>query len=279
MSSEVGFPFDGALAVPSGIGLLLAALVCLILAIVAVRRHRRKTDRHDQHHPASPGPEQIGSDTEMGDARIEPDEDPLGTFEFDPDDIKLDGIPAFTSLPTPNEQDNSIAPTDPSSETERAGIVSGLLFRLLGTKARLCQLERTERSKSQVLESTRQALEQLKDSINDPASEIREEIDEMHELITAEVSASHQSFESIQELKAIIETQYDLLKQPGASYSEVHLSAAHSYIESIESSLDRRLKIAEKREIEFALGKERIMVLKKQMRKVTDEQADSAQMQ
>jgi len=92
----------------------------------------------------------------------------------------------------------------------------------------------------------------------------------MHELISSELSTSHESTESVRQLKEIIETQYDLLNKPDAVYSAELLLAKQSYVETIDASLDRRLKNAERRETEFALGKERIMALKKQMLRLKD---------
>ena len=99
----------------------------------------------------------------------------------------------------------------------------------------------------------------------------------MRDLIAAELMASRQSFESALELKEIIEAQCDLLKHPDANHSAEFLSAKQSYVETVDASLARRLKIAERREREFALGKERIMALRNQMLKIMDAQPDAAQ--
>ena len=205
------------------------------------------------------------------------DEDRTRASMTEADDLWLDDIPAFASLPGPNERYERVETDDTSPETGAADDVSSLLFRLLGTKARICELERAERSKSWLLESTFEVLERLQGSLKDYSPELQKEIEEMRDLIAGEQLASRQSFESALELKEIIEAQCDLLKHPDSTHSADFLSAKQSYIETVDASLERRLKIAERRESEFALGKERIMALRNQMLKIKDAQSDAAQ--
>jgi hypothetical protein len=277
MSGEIGIPSDNSLAVLHYVGLLVAALLGLVLTMVAIRKRRGHAEQSDQNQSSARSSEQLETENEVPDVPDDDDEDLKRAFITDTDDLKLDDIPAFTSLLDPNERHEPVETDDTASKIGSAGDVSSLLFRLLGTKARISELERAEQSKSRVLESTYQALERLKGSLQDSSPELKEEIEEMHELIAEELTASRQSLESVLNLKEIIETQCDLLKQPDAIHSAEFLSAKQSHVETIDASLDRRLKSAERREIEIALGKERIMALRKQMLKVIDAQTDSAQ--
>jgi hypothetical protein len=278
MSWEIGIPFDESLAALQHVGLLVAAVLALALTIVAIRRRRGHAKQNDQHQSFPGGSEQLDTNNDASGVLDDYDEDLNRACMTDADDLKLDDIPAFTSMSFPNERSERVETADTSPETGTANDVSSVLFRLLATKVRICELERAERSKSCILESTCQVLERLKGSLKDSTPELQEEIEEMRELIAGELSASRQSFESALELKEIIETQCDLLKHPGAVDSAESLSTKQSYIQTIDASLERRLKIAERRESEFALGKERIMVLRKQMLKIIDAQPDTAQL-
>lgn len=254
--------------------LIAAALGAIVLLFAAIKRRAEPAPRRDE---IDTSPEAV--------ARPESDDEALDSLEDDDflkqlvsshaDDPDFDEIPSFTSLPETGEGSGRDAAAGTSSKDMNSGGVSSLLFRLLGTKARIVELERAEKNKSQVLSATREILESLKESLEGSSSDLHEEIDEMHELIVGELSASHQSIENVQQLKEIIDAQYDLLNKPGAVYSADLLLAKQSYVESIDASLDRRLRNAEKREIEFALGKERIMTLKKQMVRLKDSEADS----
>lgn len=255
------------------VGLVIAALAGLMLVTAAVRSRRKHTGDDSEPESAHEDSAQTESESPVPES-LDDDDFLKRAFSAHSQDPDTEEIPSFTSLPhaaEPGGRSEAAA----TSTTASAGDVSSLLFRLLGTKARILELERAERTKSQVLTSTCQALESLKESLDGSSSELRDEIDEMHELITGELSASHQSTESVQQLKEIIEAQYDLLNKPGAVYSAELLLAKQSYVESIDASLDRRLKNAERRETEFALGKERIMALKKQMVRLKDSEPDS----
>lgn len=297
MSWETVIPSGGSLSPLQLVGLGIAALggIALIAATIGRRRAETRADvarddearnddaRVDETHSM------LGDDapTVVDEPQLEELNDDnflKGAFSSHANDPKLHEIPAFTSLPSSNPSDREqIEPdradrdrtVDVPLQNASSGDVSSLLFRLLGTKARIVELERAERTKSRVLASTREALESLKGSLEGSSSELHEELDEMHELISGELSASHQSAESVQQLKQIIEAQYDLLNKPDAVYSAELLLAKQSYVESIDASLDRRLKNAERRETEFALGKERIMALKKQMLRLKDTEIDS----
>lgn len=279
MSWEIGIPSDDVIAALQQVGLLVAAVLALVLIIVVIRRRRGLADENTQHQSSPESSVQLDTDNDASGVLDDFDDDLKPACMTDADDIALDDIPAFTSLPVLNEKYERVEAVDASSETGTADDASGLLFRLLASKARICELERAERSKSSVLESTCQVLERLKGSLKDSSPELQEEIDEMRELIAGELSASRQSVESALELKEIVETQCDLLKHPRAARSAESLWAEQSYIETIDASLERRLKIAERRENEFALGKERIMALRKQMLKIMDAQPDTAQTQ
>ena len=268
------------------VGLIIAALAGLMLVAAAVMNRRKRATRDFEPESAHENGAQTDSGTES-ETDTETDTETLALESLDDDDYlkrafsahthdpDIDEIPSFTSLPHDTEGGGRSETAAARPTTASAGDVSSLLFRLLGTKARILELERAERTKTHVLTSTCQALESLKESLDGSSSELRDEIDEMHELITGELSASHQSSESVQQLKEIIEAQYDLLNKPGAVYSAELLLAKQSYVETIDASLDRRLKNAERRETEFALGKERIMALKKQMVRLKDSEPDS----
>ena len=267
-------PSFGSLSPLQLVGLVIAALGGIALIVATIGRRRMAPPRDGEPESthedvAAPNRE----DAELADG-LKDDDYLKRVFSSHTNEPELDEIPAFTSLPStePSEHKTSV---DTSPQSASAGDVSSLLFRLLGTKARILELERAEKTKTQVLASTREALESLKGTLEGSSSELHEELDEMHELISGELSASHQSSESVQQLKEIIQAQYDLLNKPGAVYSAELLLAKQSYVESIDASLDRRLKNAERREIEFALGKERIMALKKQMLRLRDAELDS----
>ena len=310
MSWETVIPAGSSLSPLQLVGLVGAVLGGIALVVAAFSRRRAETARDHQASPS--GDDEMRADRyeEMEPAHYEEmdptrrdamspnghDDAPAYDREPDLEGLKDDNylkrvfsshssgpqqhdIPAFTSLSgaAPSDRvavDRSQA-LDAASKRASAGDVSSLLFRLLGTKARILELERAEKTKSRVLASTREALESLKGSLEGSSSELHEELDEMHELISGELSASHQSADSVQQLKEIIEAQYELLNRPDAVFSAELLLAKQSYVESIDASLDRRLKNAERREIEFALGKDRIMALKKQMLKLRDAEVDT----
>lgn len=279
MSWEAVIPPGGSLSPLQLAGLFVAALIGIALIVAAIKRRRARIHararRVDQTEPSHEQP--ADSEREGGTLEGLSDDDFLKrAFSPGADEPNFDEIPSFTSLPPAGERSDTREDKDTELKNASTGDVSSLLFRLLGTKARILELERAERTKSQVLTSTREALESLKESLVDPSSELHEEIDEMHELIAGELSESHQSSESVQQLKEIIDAQYNLLNRPGAVYSADLLLAKRSYVESIDASLDRRLKNAERRETEFALGKERIMALKKQMLRLKESNGDSS---
>lgn len=277
MSWEIGIPFADSLAALQHVGLLVAAVLAVVVTIVAIRRRRGHAEQNYRHQLSPRNFEQLDTDNDASGVLDDFDENLKRACNIDEDDLKLDDMPAFTSLPVPNERYERVETADTSPEAGAADDVSSLLFRLLGTKARICELERAERSKSWLLESTFEVLERLKESLKDFSPELQEEIEEMRDLIAGELVASRQSFESALELKEIIEAQCDLLKHPDATHSADFLSAKQSYVETVDASLERRLKIAERRESEFALGKERIMALRNQMLKIMDAQPDAAQ--
>ena len=255
---------------------MVAALV-LALTFVAIRRRRIQAGRNDEH----PSPPQTADEVDIEHAASDPpdnyDEARERTLVTEVEELELDEIPPFNSLLFQNQRPEGIEAADISKETGNDGDVSALLFRLLSTKAQICELERAERSMSAVLESTCQVLDRLKGSLNDSSTVLREEIEEMHELLTGELSATRQSILSVLELKEIINSQCDLLMQPGAAHSAEFLSTKLSYAETIDASLDRRLKNAERREMEFEHRKGRIMTLRKEMLNIMDGQADTAQ--
>ena len=277
MSWEIGIPFADSLAALQHVGLLVAAVLAVVVTIVAIRRRRGHAKQNDQHQFPPRNSEQLDTDNDASGVLDDFDENLKRACNIDEDDLKLDDMPAFTSLPVPNKRYERVETADTSPETGAADDVSSLLFRLLGTKARICELERAERSKSWLLESTFKVLERLQGSLKDYSPELQKEIEEMRDLIAGEQLASRQSFESALELKEIIEAQCDLLKHPDSTHSADFLSAKQSYVETVDASLERRLKIAERRESEFALGKERIMALRNQMLKIIDAQSDAAQ--
>jgi len=277
MSWEIGIPFADSLAALQHVGLLVAAVLAVVVTIVAIRRRRGHAKQNDQHQFPPRNSEQLDTDNDASGVLDDFDENLKRACNIDEDDLKLDDMPAFTSLPVPNKRYERVETADTSPETGAADDVSSLLFRLLGTKARICELERAERSKSWLLESTFEVLERLQGSLKEFSPELQEEIEEMRDLIAGEQLACRQSFESALELKEIIEAQCDLLKHPDSTHSADFLSAKQSYVETVDASLERRLKIAERRESEFALGKERIMALRNQMLKIMDAQSDAAQ--
>ena len=277
MSWEIGISFGDFPAGLLYVGLLVAAVSALAVTIVAIRRRRGHAEQNYRHQLSPRNFEQLDTDNDASGVLDDFDENLKRACNIDEDDLKLDDMPAFTSLPVPNERYERVETADTSPEAGAADDVSSLLFRLLGTKARICELERAERSKSWLLESTFEVLERLEESLKDFSPELQEEIEETRDLIAGELLASRQSFESALELKEIIEAQCDLLKHPDANHSAEFLSAKQSYVETVDASLERRLKIAERRESEFALGKERIMALRNQMLKIMDAQPDAAQ--
>lgn len=274
MSWDTFFPPGVSLSPLQLVGLVAATLAGLILVAASVRRLRERARRrvevepaHEDDAPAQTEPQTLES--------LDDDEILKGVFSSRAQEPDLDEIPSFTSLPHAGERAGRGEAVASPPAGASPGDVSSLLFRLLGTKARILELERAEKTKSTVLASTCEALQSLKSSLEEPSSELHAEIDEMHELISGELSASRQSSESVRQLKEIIDAQYELLSKPGAVYSADLLLAKRSYVETIDASLDRRLKNAERRETEFALGKERIMALKKQMLKLKDSEPDS----
>ena len=297
MSWETVIPSGGSLSPLQLVGLGIAALggIAVIAATISRRRSEARGDvaRRDEARDddaradetyAMPGEDALPADEQPQLEELNDDSFLKRAFSSHANEPEMHEIPAFTSLPSAASSDgeqveperaNRDQPVDVPPQSASSGDVSSLLFRLLGTKARIVELERAEKTKTQVLASTREALESLKGSLEGSSSELHEELDEMHELISGELSASHQSAESVQQLKQIIEAQYDLLSKPDAVYSAELLLAKQSYVESIDASLDRRLKNAERREIEFALGKERIMALKKQMLRLKNTEVDS----
>lgn len=284
--------------------IVVAVSLALLLGLVALRRRRLRNDRHDATSPPA---------AEDEDTRMVPDETTLPDdyeqakdqiFVTEVEDPDLDEMPPFNSLSTSNERPepfetddvSKAVPTDiqaassaaadpvpeqlaapaPDNGADGAHSASAVLFRLLSTKAQICELERAERSKSAALESTSQVLERLKGSLNDSSAALRDEIEEMHELIEGELSTTRQSFLSVLELKEIINTQCDLLKQPESAHSAEFLSSKLKYVETIDASLERRLKAAERREREFEQRKGRIITLRKEMLNLLETQDDSA---
>lgn len=279
MSWEIGIPSDDPLAALQHVVLLVSAALALVLIVIAIRRRRRHAQQNDQHQFSPTSSEQLDSDNDASDIVADHDESLKRACMVDADDLTLDDIPAFSSLPVPNETYEPAETADTTLETGTADDVSSLLFRLLGTKARICELERAEQNSILMLESTHQVLEQLKGSLEDSSVEFQEEFEDMRDLIAGARLASRHSFENALELKEIIDMQCNLLSQGSKVKSGEYFLAKQSYIESIDASLERRVKVAERRESELALGKERIMALRRQMLKIREARLDSTQMQ
>lgn len=253
---------------------LLAALIGVVLTVIAIRERRAR----EQRRWSAINEEAFELESEETTDPDERDGAPPPVSVSRDIELNLEQMPAFSSVPAPGGEIGLVGVPEEAPESDNPGDVSTLLFSLLGTKARICELERAEQSKSRVLESTDQALERLKGSMSELAPALLEEIDEMHDLISVELTASRQSLDSAQELKTIIDSQYELLEHSGSTHTPEFLRAKQAYVDTIDASLDRRLEAARKRETEFALGKERLMALRGQMLELTDAQADGPPM-